>query len=301
MEKHTANVVRLWTLGIVLLLIVSNVLYGHYVTRLRININNVEVASPRVPEAFDGFRIAHISDFHIDSFDAKKDMKFVEEIVERILAEKPDIICFTGDIVTIRSAQLIPFRQALKKLASSDIPVYSILGNHDYADYVWDFDEERREKDRDSLRMIQREVGWRLLDNDCEWIRRGNDSILIAGVGNIGEPPFSTYGNLDEALQKGGDISDDDFIVLLSHNPSHWHLEVKPKTNIDLMLAGHTHAMQFRIGSWCPSKYSYGEYAGLYQDGNQFLYVNTGLGCTGPKVRIGVKPEISIIKLTGNN
>ena len=297
LEKHTASMVRLITFIVVMVTVITNILVGHYITRLRVHINNVEIASDRVPRSFNGFRIAQISDFHIDSFDAGKDMYFVEEIVDKILAEKPDIICFTGDLVTIRSAQALPFRDVLKRLTSTSIPVYGIMGNHDYADYVREFDEVRREKDRDSLRMIMREAGWRVLDNTSEKIFRGNDSILIVGVGNIGEPPFTTYGDLNLALKASAPVSDDDFTVLLSHNPTHWRDEIVPNTEIDLMLAGHTHAMQMELFGWSPSKLKYKEYAGIYHKGKQFLYVNTGLGCTGPKIRIGVKPEVTLLEL----
>lgn len=296
-EKHTANTVRLLVFCIVIFTIVANIFIGHFITRLRFIINNVSIESNRLPEAFDGFKIAHISDFHIDSFDPNKEIAFVEEIADRILSERPDIICFTGDLVTIRSAQAIPFRKILGKLSSTGIPVYSIMGNHDYADYVWNFDESRRIADRDSLRTIQREAGWTVLDNDHKWITRGNDSIRISGVENIGEPPFTTYGNLKEAIKSDKDYNSGPFTVLLSHNPTHWRSEVIPSTNIDLTLSGHTHAMQFMIGKWSPSKWKYEEFAGLYKEKDQYLYVNTGLGCTGPTIRIGVRPEITIIEL----
>ena len=298
-DKHTALIVR-WSVFIVVVIsIVSSILWGRYVTRLRLEVNRSEVVSHRVPSAFDGLTIAHISDFHLDSFDKETEMCFVEEIIDRLISEQPNIICFTGDLVTIRSAQAIPYRKLLHKLSSSGIPVFSVMGNHDYADYVWDFDEPRRIADRDSLRQLMREVGWRVLDNESTWIRRGNDSILIAGVENIGEPPFSVYGDLHKALD--GNYSDNVFTILLSHNPTHWRSEVLPHTSIDLTLYGHTHAMQFCIGSWTPSKWKYPEFAGQYHEGNQFLNVNTGLGGVGPKIRIGVKPEISLITLSSSS
>lgn len=295
MDRHTANIVRLTVFVIVVVGMIGTGLCGHYITRLRVDVNHVELASPRVPTQFDGFKVAHISDFHLDSFDKEKERGFVEEIIDRILAEKPDIVCFTGDLVTIRSAQARPYRSILKKLTSTGTPVYSVMGNHDYADYVWDFDEQRKEADRDSLRTIQREAGWHVLDNESVVLHRGNDSLLVAGVENIGEPPFSVYGDLGKALE--GYSTDSTFTILLSHNPTHWRKEVLHATSIDLTLSGHTHAMQFRIGGWSPSKLKYPEYSGLYHEGNQFLYVNTGLGGVGPKIRIGVRPEISIVTL----
>ena len=294
-DKHTALIIRLATAIVVIAGIVGSVLWGRYVTRLRLDVSQAELVSQRVPSAFDGFKIAHISDFHLDSFDKNKEMGFVEEIIDRIANEQPDIVCFTGDLVTVRSAQAIPYRRLLHKLSASGIPVYSVMGNHDYADYVWEFDESRRLADRDSLRHLMSEAGWRMLDNESEWLYRGSDSLLVAGVENIGEPPFSVYGDLGKALE--GNYADNVFTILLSHNPTHWRSEVLPNTSIDLTLSGHTHAMQFRVGSWSPSKWKYPEFAGLYREGLQFLNVNTGLGGVGPKIRIGVKPEINIITL----
>lgn len=294
-DKHMALIIRLVTAIVVIAGIVGSVLWGRYVTRLRLDVSQAELVSQRVPSAFDGFKIAHISDFHLDSFDKNKEMGFVEEIIDRIANEQPDIVCFTGDLVTVRSAQAIPYRRLLHKLSASGIPVYSVMGNHDYADYVWEFDESRRLADRDSLRHLMSEAGWRMLDNESEWLYRGSDSLLVAGVENIGEPPFSVYGDLGKALE--GNYADNVFTILLSHNPTHWRSEVLPNTSIDLTLSGHTHAMQFRIGSWSPSKWKYPEFAGLYREGLQFLNVNTGLGGVGPKIRIGVKPEINIITL----
>ena len=294
-DKHTALIIRLVTAIVVIAGIVGSVLWGKYVTRLRLDVSQAELVSQRVPSAFDGFKIAHISDFHLDSFDKNKEMGFVEEIIDRIANEQPDIVCFTGDLVTVRSAQAIPYRRLLHKLSASGIPVYSVMGNHDYADYVWEFDESRRLADRDSLRHLMSEAGWRMLDNESEWLYRGSDSLLVAGVENIGEPPFSVYGDLGKALE--GNYADNVFTILLSHNPTHWRSEVLPNTSIDLTLSGHTHAMQFRVGSWSPSKWKYPEFAGLYREGLQFLNVNTGLGGVGPKIRIGVKPEINIITL----
>ena len=294
-DKHMALIIRLVTAIVVIAGIVGSVLWGRYVTRLRLDVSQAELVSQRVPSAFDGFKIAHISDFHLDSFDKNKEMGFVEEIIDRIANEQPDIVCFTGDLVTVRSAQAIPYRRLLHKLSASGIPVYSVMGNHDYADYVWEFDESRRLADRDSLRHLMSEAGWRMLDNESEWLYRGSDSLLVAGVENIGEPPFSVYGDLGKALE--GNYADNVFTILLSHNPTHWRSEVLPNTSIDLTLSGHTHAMQFRVGSWSPSKWKYPEFAGLYREGLQFLNVNTGLGGVGPKIRIGVKPEINIITL----
>ncbi|MBQ0056916.1 MAG: metallophosphoesterase [Bacteroidales bacterium] len=321
-EHRLSNIIRFSLMAFWAVLIVGGVLWGHYITRLQVEVREAEIVSSRVPESMDGLRIVHISDFHIGSMNSAEGRVLCHDIIDRILELKPDMVCFTGDIVTIRSAELRPFLPELKRLGDSGIPVYSILGNHDYADYQWDFTPERRQQDVDSLRQMQTAAGWQMLDNRSVWFSRGSDSILITGVGNIGEPPFTTYGSLSDAMQEVGGIAalDSVFTVLLSHNPRHWRDEVLPRTRIDLMLAGHTHAWQFRIFGWSPSRYKYPECDGLYSESenrsestslestslestsldsiaSRYLYVNTGLGCTGPTVRIGVKPEITLLRL----
>lgn len=301
-EHRLANIIRFSLMGFWVILIVGGTMWGHYVTRLGIQVRETQITSDKLPQSMDGLRIAHISDFHINSMNSPEGHKLCTEIIDHLIQLKPDMICFTGDLVTIRSTELIPFRAQIARLTEAGIPVYSILGNHDYADYQWDFTPERRAMDVDSLRQMQIEAGWQMLDNRTVSFSRNGDSILIVGVGNIGEPPFTTYGNLDDAMRSAGGIhaADATFTVLLSHNPIHWRQEVLPRTGIDLMLAGHTHAWQFRIFGWTPAKYKYPECDGLYSETNtdthhtQYLYVNTGLGCTGPTVRIGVKPEITI-------
>lgn len=299
LEKHTAQMVRLYTFLTVLVLLIGGYLMGHHVTRLQVGVTEATVQSDKIPEAFDGFRIAQISDFHIGSFMDERGKEFVPELVDAILAQKPDMIVFTGDLVSMRAAEAVPFRKELARLSSAGIPVYSIMGNHDYADYMRAFDDQRRKQDVDSLMTLQTEAGWHMLNNATTLIHRGNDSIAVIGVENIGEPPFSVYGNLEEAMQPIGGLHGADhlFSVLLSHNPTHWRSEVLPRTDIDLTLSGHTHDMQFRILGWSPSGWKYDEHAGLYQQGGKYLYVNTGVGCVGPALRVGVKPEVTILTL----
>ena len=328
LQKATVHAVNKVILAIVFLVVGIGAIWGHFFTRRQIVVNEVEVLSPRLPETFDGFRIAQISDLHLDSFDKTEGREFLRKLADSIAATHPDLIVFTGDLVTIRSAEAIPFKEALagiSHIALKDgkgyIPVYSILGNHDYADYVRSFSQNRRNADIDSLIQIQEEAGWHMLKNSCvELSRPVNDSLVqkiaLIGVENIGEPPFSTYGDLNKAMSAIGGIhgADSIYSVLLTHNPSHWRREVLPRTHIDLSLSGHTHATQLKIGSWSPAQWKYSEWMGLYdasrqaddasvpypeyQEGNpQYLYVNTGIGCVGPKVRIGVPPEISVLVL----
>lgn len=299
LSHHAANVIRFSLMAFWTILIAGNIAWGHYHTRLTLQINNVEIENNKLPASFSGLKVAHISDLHIGSLNSPEGKQFLSEIADTLIAQKPDIICFSGDLVTIRSAELIPFLPQLSRLSAAGIPVYSVMGNHDYADYLWDFSPEQKQEDRDSLRLMQRQIGWQMLDNEATVLRRGEDSIAVIGVENIGEPPFTTYGNLQNAMQSLGDnvTSKNMFSILLSHNPTHWRSEVLPNTDIDLTLSGHTHDWQFRILGWTPSKYKYPDHGGLYQNGSQYMYVNTGLGCTGPTVRIGVKPEITIITI----
>lgn len=307
LEKQLAQTIRLWTFVAVMITLVTGYLVGHNITRLRVEVNEVTISSERVPASFDGYRIAHISDWHLASLLDEDGRAFMPQIIDAILAEKPDLIVFTGDLVTMRAAEAVPFRNELARLTASGIPVYSIMGNHDYADYMRGYDDQRRKQDVDSLQLMQEQAGWQMLNNTTALLYRGNgkdvqegkDSIALVGVENIGEPPFSVYGNLEDAMRPIGGLhgADNLFTVLLSHNPTHWRSEVLPRTNIDLTLSGHTHDMQFRIFGWSPSAWKYDEHAGLYQDGTRYLYVNTGLGCTGPALRVGVKPEITMITL----
>lgn len=313
LSQHTAKVANICTLVALTLLISVSSWWGHTHTRLQINVTHTEVSSPRLPSAFEGFRIAQISDMHLDSFaeDLAEGRTFLSQLAAAIEAQHPDIIVFTGDIVSLRAAQAYPFQAELAALAhipaqqgDGFIPVYSILGNHDYADYARDFTAERRRQDVDSLIDIQTKAGWQMLRNESLLLKRtSSDSteqqIALIGVENIGEPPFSVYGDLELAMKSIGGItaSDSIYSILLSHNPTHWRSEVLPRTSIDLTLSGHTHATQILIGSWSPAKWKYDEWMGLYTEGNQHLYVNTGVGCVGPNVRIGIEPEVSILTL----
>lgn len=304
-ERHSAQVARLCFTGTLVAIIAISAIWGHYRTRFRLNVTHTDIVSERVPAAFDGYKIAQISDMHLDWFTSEEGHAFIGEMVDALIAEKPDLIVFTGDIVTIQSDEAAPFATEMTRLASAGIPVYSVLGNHDYADYSR-MPHSERKSDKKRLCEMQASWGWQMLNNENAIIGAPDSSghIALVGVENIGEPPFSTYGNLKKAMNG---IEDSTFTVLLSHNPTHWRREVLPATGIDLTLSGHTHAVQVRVGNWSPSVWKYKEWAGLYsaEEGElctddkhqQYLYVNTGLGGVGPRVRIGVRPEISILTL----
>lgn len=295
-SQRTAVFIRWGTAIVLALLVVGMFHYGHRYTRYEVEVKPVRVVSERVPKGFEGFRIAHISDLHLNTLNDARGKAFLREAFDSIVAQRPDIICFTGDLVSFSSQEAEPFREELSYLAAHGIPVYSVLGNHDYADYTGQ-DKAWRKADTQRLIQWQREYGWTVLNNAHLDIARGADTLRLVGVENIGEPPFSTYGHLRKAMG-GYEAAERCFTLLLSHNPTHWRREVLPNTQIDLTLSGHTHAMQFRVLGWSPVSWRYKEWGGLYSEGEQHLYVNTGLGCIGNPSRVGVRPEVTILTLS---
>lgn len=269
----------------------------HGITRGRFNykIKNIKLSFKNLPSAFEGFRVLQISDWHIGSFLFQKDK--VEKAVELINSQNADIILFTGDIVNNVADELKEFIPIVKKLHAPQ-GVYSILGNHDYGEYVsWDNDEAHK-KNMQMLFNYQKQAGLKLLRNDSVIIEKNNEMIGIAGVENWGLPPFPQYGDLKKSLEKVKDVP---FTILMSHDPSHWDAEVVRKTDIDLTLSGHTHGMQFGINipgiKWSPVKWKYPRWEGLYEEGNQKLYVNVGIGYIAFPGRVGFLPEITVFEL----
>ncbi|MDR0605560.1 MAG: metallophosphoesterase [Bacteroidales bacterium] len=277
-------------IGIELLLFLS-ILYGSFIGHTIIRVKHIIIETERIPAPFDGFRIIQFSDTHLGTFGNKT--KFIKRVVDKINEQKPDMVAFTGDLINNHTSELLPFMSVLSQIKAK-YGVYSVLGNHDYGDYYrW---KNKNEKTDNLNRLItcQKEMGWILLNDESQYIYVGNDSIAIAGVQNWGDPPFKQYGDLQKAYK---DIDTNVFTVLLSHNPIHWRAEVLPLTAIDLMLAGHTHAAQVRIGNLSPAKLRYDEWAGLYHAENRYLYVNQGLGSVFFPIRVGAHPEITLIEL----
>lgn len=268
-------------------------IWGNQVGRFSCEVKSVTYSNTLLPEEFDGYRIVHISDMHLDGWEGHGDA--LQHVVDLVNQQHPDLICFTGDLVSILSQELDAERIAiLRQLRAAD-GVASVLGNHDYAIYARFDNDSLREASWRKLVVKQREeLGWNLLLNEHLIIRRGNDSIALVGVENqsVGVHPVVQRGDLKSAIKGLGNT----FAILLSHDPSHWRHEVVPDTDIPLTLSGHTHAWQFRIGSWTPARYAYPECDGMYVEGNQSLYVNVGLGGTLP-FRIGASPEITVITL----
>ena len=269
--------------------------WGALVNRYRIDVQNVEFASPQIPQSFDGFRIAQISDIHTGSYG--EDDSFLKEMVEKVNSLHPDMIVFTGDIVNRHSQELQPFVHTLSGL---DAPygVWSILGNHDYGDYYDWTSEQDKLQDIENLCRMQSRMGWHLLRNTHADIVKDADTLKLIGVENLGDPPFRNYGDLAASYP---DLSDAKFKILLSHNPAHWTADIKGNENINipLTLSGHTHAMQMSIGhSISPAAFRYDTWGGMYADSvGHNLYVNIGMGEVGIPARIGATPEITIITL----
>lgn len=268
--------------------------YGFFVGRWKVQVSEWTYENADIPASFEGMRIVHISDLHLSTFEDNP--RQLERFVQRINACQPDLICFTGDLVSLRLEELSPHIPVLQKL-KANYGVCSVLGNHDFLIYSPQYRTEREKMAAvDSLAQMQRiQLGWHLLRNESYVITRGTDTLTIVGVdnSNCSNQGFRTIhrGDLPRALQgtKG-------FRILLSHDPSHWRAEVLPETNIPLTLSGHTHAAQIRLFGWTPASWVFRDISGRYDEGDQTLYVNIGLGCTAP-VRIGANPEITVVTL----
>jgi predicted MPP superfamily phosphohydrolase len=248
-----------------------------------------------LPASFDGIRLAQISDIHSGSFFNKTAVKGG---IDMLLAEKPDLVFFTGDLVNDRADEVKDYQDVFSKV-KAPLGVYSTLGNHDYGDYAnWQSADAKR-KNLQNLIQVHKQMGWDLLMNDNRFLQQGSDRIAIMGIENWGTGGFAKYGRLDQAY-KG--TQDAPVKLLLSHDPSHWDAQVRQEyKDIDIMFAGHTHGMQFGIEigdfKWSPVQYRYKQWAGLYQQAEQYLYVNRGYGYLVFPGRIGILPEITIMEL----
>lgn len=265
-------------------------IYGFLFGWKRITVKETEVTAPRLPAAFDGYRIAHISDLHLGTYGS--DTAFVSRFVERVNALQPDIILFTGDLVNISAGEIALHAGILSRLAAPD-GVAAVLGNHDYCEYGRYDTRDGARRNLEEVIRSERAMGWHLLLDENIVLRRGTDSVALIGVENTGRPPFPARGNLRRAMHG---LPEGIFKVLLTHDPSHWRREVLPATDIDLTLSGHTHAVQLRIGGFSPARWVYPEWGGLYTEQGRSLHVSVGAGGTVP-FRLGAWPEIDIITL----
>ena len=253
------------------------------------------VKLPNLPTGFDGIKIAQISDIHSGSFFNKT---AVRGGVDMVMGEKPDVIFFTGDLVNNEASEVRDYIDVFDKLRAPH-GVFSVTGNHDYGDYHrWPSESAKRSNFK-NLIEAHRLLGFRLLMNENHFLEIDGDKVAILGIENWGAGRFSKYGKLDQAYAGTEDVA---VKLLLSHDPSHWDAQVRPHyADIDVMFSGHTHGFQFgvEVGNfkWSPSQYAYKQWAGLHQEGSQYLYVNRGYGYIGYPGRIGMPPELTIIEL----
>ena len=274
----------------------ASLLYGMFRGKYNFKVLSYKLEYDDLPEAFEGFKIAQISDIHSGSFDNPKKVQYGVDLVN---AQDADVVFFTGDIVNNRAEEILPWIQTFKKINAKH-GVYSILGNHDYGDYSpWESPEAKK-KNMEDLKKAQKKMGWDLLLNESRFIEKQGQRIAILGVENWGSGGFKKAGDLNKALSN---VAAEDFKILMSHDPSHWEAEVIPHPfNIHLTLSGHTHGMQFGIEipgwvKWSPIKWRYKQWAGIYEKLNQRLNVNRGFGYLAYPGRVGIWPEVTVITL----
>lgn len=274
----------------------GTLLYG-FSNKYNYKVHKKTLHFSNLPQSFKGLKIVHISDIHSGSL---LNVKSVEKGVKLINEIKADIILFTGDLVNDRATEMAPLFETFKKL-SAPMGVYSVLGNHDYGDYVrWPDNGISKEENLEKLKKIQAGMGWKLLMNENVVFENGNEKIALIGIENwSAKPNFPKHGRLDLAYKGVENIP---FKILMSHDPSHWDAQIRPDyPDIDLTLSGHTHGMQFGVEvpgfKWSPVQYVYKEWAGLYEQDRQKIYVNRGFGFIGYPGRVGILPEITVIEL----
>jgi predicted MPP superfamily phosphohydrolase len=283
--------------GLVFLGMGYGVTRGKYAYKVR----EVKVQHPRIPRAFEGLRIVQLSDAHLGSFDGTPEP--VLKALQKVQELQPDVVLFTGDLVNELAEEAEPWIQAFAEL-KAPLGKFSVMGNHDYADYG-PFDKAEREASIAQLKDIQAQMGFRMLDNDhVVWDKEG-ERLVLAGVENWGKG-FRQSGDLNRALAGSG--AENDFTILMSHDPTHFEMQVMDgKAPVELTLSGHTHGMQMGIEipwlgvKWSPSSLSYKRWGGLYLEGQQYLHVNRGFGVLGFPGRVGMPPEITLLTLVQGN
>ena len=276
-----------------LVTMLGGIIFGRYNFRT----NHVNLKLKNWSDKLKGFKIVHISDLHLGSFNS---INKLEEVVELINNEDPDMVVFTGDLVNNFYNEALPYVNTLNKI-NSKYGNYSVLGNHDYCDYVGLKRNSQQWKDNfNNMLNIHKEIGFNLLLNESKEIEVENQKFNLVGVENWGAGNFNKDGDLEKAMSS---INEKNTTILLSHDPSHWTAQVVDfNKRIDLQLAGHTHGMQFGIDipgiKWSPVQWRYKQWAGLYNKSNKFIYVNTGVGNLAYAGRVGIMPEITVLNIS---
>ncbi|TNJ44315.1 metallophosphoesterase [Tamlana fucoidanivorans] len=274
----------------------TSLLYGMYRGKYRFKVLNYTLHFEDLPEAFDGYRITQISDIHSGSFDNREKIEYAVSLINE---QESDAILFTGDMVNNKASEMLPWKNLFSTLKAKD-GVYSVLGNHDYGDYVSWSSKEEKLQNLETLKQMQKDMGFNLLLNDTKFIEKEGQRIAVVGVENWGKGGFKKAGDLKKAARE---VDANDFKILMSHDPSHWEAEViNDAYHYHLTLSGHTHGMQFGIEipgwiKWSPVKWRYKHWAGIYKEMGQYINVNRGFGYLGYPGRVGIWPEITVIEL----
>lgn len=274
----------------------ASIVYGIFQGRFNFRVIRQQIFFDDLPEEFDGFTLMQLSDIHSGSFDNREKIQYGIDLVNE---QKFDLLLFTGDIVNTHAREMDLWMEMFSKIKTPEFGKYSVLGNHDYGEYVdWPSENDKLEN-FEAIKAIHPKLGFKLLLNEFLKIRKGNAEINLVGVENWGRG-FKQVGDLKKA---SSGLSKEDFKILMSHDPSHWELEVKKHPlNFQLTLSGHTHGMQFGIEipgvfKWSPVQYVYKQWAGLYQEFGRYVYVNRGFGYHAYPGRVGIWPEITLIEL----
>ncbi|PBJ13359.1 metallophosphoesterase [Flavobacterium sp. ACN6] len=273
-----------------------SIIYGIFEGKYNFKVVKQTVFFPDLPDAFDGFKITQISDVHSGSFDNPEKINYAIDLIN---AQESDMILFTGDIVNTHAKEMHPWLETFNRIKEYKYGKFSVLGNHDYGEYVTWHSEKEKDENFQEIKRLYDQIGFKLMLNEHTYIQKGDDKIALIGVENWGVN-FKKAGDLNKASEN---VHQDDFKVLMSHDPSHWEAEIKdhPK-NFHLTFAGHTHGMQFGIEipgyfKWSLAQYIYKQWAGLYENVGRYVYVNRGFGFHAYPGRVGIMPEITVIEL----
>ena len=296
--KRWANVEKaFWGIGIACCIVLLGVsLYSYHYGIYKLQTTHEDLYFDDLPEAFDNYRIVFFTDYHLGTYGDKT--KFPRRVIDAIIREKGDIVLCGGDLINYDTKEILPFIHELKRIKAPD-GVYTVMGNHDYQIHRKWSSQLAQTNSVQKFKGLHKAIKWRLLLNESCFIRRGSDSIAIIGVENDGRPPFPELGDLPKALRNVPDSLKRKpfFKILITHDPTHWRRKVLPETDIQLTLAGHTHAGQFQLGKSSPVAKVYKEWGGLYESGDRKLFVSKGIGQALLNFRLGAWPEINVITL----
>lgn len=274
----------------------SSLIYGMTFGKYNYKVITQQIFFPDLPDAFDGFKITQISDVHSGSFDDAEKINYAISLINQ---QKSDMILFTGDIVNTHAKEMVPWIDAFNRIEAHQYGKFSVLGNHDYGEYVDWKTEKEKESNFQEIKKLYGKIGFNLMLNEHTYIKKGADKIALVGVENWGVK-FKKAGDLHKA---SSGLTKDEFKILMSHDPSHWDAEINNHPNdFHLTLSGHTHGLQFGIEipgffKWSPAQYVYEQWAGLYEKAGKYIYVNRGFGFHAYPGRVGIMPEITVIEL----